>query len=419
VVVKDTNGDGVLDVTNGDKAGVSCAVCHAVSDGSIAPSPNNLGGGGIGHELDGLSPHNLNVGTILATAANSRAYYPLLQLALQSNGGATIGRAPTGLTPTSTEAEVDAYLTNPAYYPLGSFDDAPDGVGAPQHIAPFFRTDLSAPYGAPGNIAVLDNFANLVYTALLDPTTLVTPGGRLFLRALGGDDAGEEIADGYVRVLTATGVMGPGGTDAGTGFPFVQASLPAGITAGSEAAPLGVRVNSQELLDMNAYTDSLRAPAAPSGLDPTQVAAGLAVFRSTCTACHNVNQSIPVPGFVVAEKTIFPPYNPTVLLQRPVEAGVRPVAFDPIRDDPSTIFDDKTVIIDASERMPPDVRGSALPLLLDLARKDRFLHDSEVVGLDSLMDPARGQGAPHPFFVSDSTQRAEVVAFLKSLDDTH
>lgn len=63
-----------------------------------------------------------------------------------------------------------------------------------------------------------------------------------------------------------------------------------------------------------------------------------------------------------------------VLAQRPVQLPFRPMAFAPIQDDPSTIFDDKTVIVEASRR--GEVRGSSMPLLLDLARKDRFLHDS-------------------------------------------
>ncbi|HVZ71634.1 MAG TPA: hypothetical protein VHJ20_04605 [Polyangia bacterium] len=418
VVVKDTSGDGKLDVTAGDKVGVTCAVCHAITDGSIVPSPSNLGGGGIGHEIDGPTPHNLNLGAIFAAANNSRALFPLLQLKLVANGNKSTGRAPdsAAITVTSTEADVDAYLQNPAYYPLGSFDDGPDGNGAPEHISPFFRTDLSAPYGAPGDIARLDNFNNLVYTALLDPTTLVLPSGQTFLKALGGDAAGAELATSYLQVLTATGVIGPAGTTPGTGFPFITASLPAGVTAGSEDAPVGLRVDNQKLLDLNAYTDSLHAPAPPAGLDVAKVTSGLITFEQSCTSCHNVNQSVRVPSFVVAMSTVLPSYAPSVLVQRPVEAGIRPTAYAPIQNDPNTIFDDKMVVIEASRR--GEVRGSALPLLLDLARKDRFLHDGEVVGLSSLLDPARGSGAPHPFFVADATARANVIEFLKSLRDT-
>ncbi len=37
--------------------------------------------------------------------------------------------------------------------------------------------------------------------------------------------------------------------------------------------------------------------------------------------------------------------------------------------------------------------------------------------LDELMDPARTAAVPHPFFVADAAKRADVVKFLKSLDD--
>ena len=98
---------------------------------------------------------------------------------------------------------------------------------------------------------------------------------------------------------------------------------------------------------------------------------------------------------------------PAVLAQRPIELLFRPVAFAPIQDDPTTIFDDKTVVVEASRR--GEVRGSGLPLLIDLARKDRFLHDSSVTGLGLLIDPARGPNAPHAFFITDSTQRDQLV----------
>ncbi len=168
----------------GTKVGTTCALCHTITDGSVLTL---AGGGAVGRRLDGRAPHTLNFGAIVAAANNSRAYYPVLQLALTANGGNTLGRSPAGLTENSTEAEVDAYLLNPAFYPIGMFDDTPDGNGDPMHNAALFRTDLAAPWGTEGAIQFLDNFSNLVYTALLDPTNLTTPGGRAFLRKLGGD----------------------------------------------------------------------------------------------------------------------------------------------------------------------------------------------------------------------------------------
>ena len=95
---------------SGSNCGVACSICHTETDKSVFAFPN---GGSIGRRIDGLASLNLNVGKLLATAANSRAFYPNLQLNL---GGNTIGRAPSGLTENSTEAEVDAYLSNPVFY---------------------------------------------------------------------------------------------------------------------------------------------------------------------------------------------------------------------------------------------------------------------------------------------------------------
>lgn len=394
IVVRDSNGDGKLDVGAGDKAGISCALCHSITDGSVLSLPT---GGSIGREVDGPTNHNLNVGSILATAANSRAFYPVLQLSLRANGGKTFGRAPKGLTENSTEAEVDAYLSNPNYYPVGMFDDSADGNGDPMHITPFFRQDLAAPFGSGGEIARLDNFNNLVYTALFDPTDLTTPGGRAFLHKLGGA-AGDEIADDYVKVLRDTGV---------TGYPFVKASPHP--QPGSEDAPLGVRVDETKLRDLNAYLVSLPAPKGERG-DGKSIARGRELFRTSgCTTCHNVDQSKPVPAGIVPMKTIFPGDNPVTLAERMAP-------LNPIMDTPGVFFDDKMAVVNASLR--GEARGIALPLLLDLARKPVFLHDNSVPSLDSLFDQSRGATAPHPFFVSDARARADLIAFLRSLD-TH
>ncbi len=392
MVVKDSNGDGVLDLEKGDKAGVTCALCHTITDGSVFSMPN---GGSIGHRLDGRTNHNLNIGKILATAANSRAFYPLLQLSLKANGGKSFGRSPKGLTETSTEAEVDAYLSNPKFYPVGMFDDTFDGNGDPMHITPLFRQDLAAPYGSEGTIARLDNFSNLVYTALLDPTNLTTPGGRALLHKLAGP-AGDEVADNYVKVLSATGVKG---------YPYVKAI--AHPKPGSEEAFLGIRVDNQKLLDLNAYEVSLQAPAGAT-VAPQDSTHGRELFRTAgCTSCHNVDQSKPVPAFIVPMKQIFPGDDPKILAKRDPP-------LTPIQDTPSSFFDDKMAVLNASVR--GDIRGIALPMLLDLARKPTFLHDDSVSSLNQLFDPIRGASAPHPFYLTDSADRRAVVEFLRGLD---
>ncbi len=201
IVPKDSNGDGKIDIASGDKVGVSCALCHTITDKSVHAIP---GAGSIGRRIDGPAALQLNMGKLLAMAANSRAVYPNLQLTL---GGKTIGRAPTGLTPDSTEAEVDAYLSNPQFYPVGTFDETQDGNGNSVINTPLFRQDLAAPYGSAGEFVKLDDISNGSYTTNLDPTMLVTPEGRTFLKMKAGA-AGEQLANDYAKVLAATGVTG-------------------------------------------------------------------------------------------------------------------------------------------------------------------------------------------------------------------
>jgi len=391
VVARDTNKDGKIDITAGDKMGVSCAFCHAITDGSVYKRPR---GGSIGRQLDGPTPHFLNVGATFAIAANTRALYPIAQLALAANEGKTIGRAPAGLTESSTEAEIDAYFNNPEFYPVGMFDDGFDGNGAPMHITPMFRADLAAPWGSEAAISKLDNFSNLVYTGLLDVTGITTPGGRAFLHKLGGA-AGDEIVEDYVKILAATNV---------SGYPFVRASTE--TTPGDERGPLGMRVDDKKLLDMNAYLNSLPAPAGAS-VDRAAAGRGRAVFQAKgCTACHNVDQSRMVPPMIVPMKTIFPGDNPVVLAQREPP-------LNPVQNTVNSFFDDKMVVVNASMRKLE--RGIALPLLLDLARKPVFLHDNSVPDLETLFDPRRGPNVPHPFYVEAPAERRDVIAFLESL----
>jgi hypothetical protein len=113
------------------------------------------------------------------------------------------------------EPEVDAFLNDGELYPVGMFDDETDGNGAPMHNTPFFRTELSAPWGSEGGIQLLQNFSNQVYTKLMEPTDITTAGGRKFMSDRGGA-AGLEIVDNYEKILASLGVP-KGGQN---GIPF-------------------------------------------------------------------------------------------------------------------------------------------------------------------------------------------------------
>ncbi len=387
IVPRDSNGDGKIDLANGDKIGLSCSLCHTITDKSVHDMP---GGGSIGRRIDGPSALTLNVGKQLALAANSRAFFPFLQT---MQGGKTIGRAPKGLTADSTEEEFDAYLTNPEFYPVGTFDDTPDGNGNPVVIQPMFRQDLAKPFGSAGEQASVANFGNGVYTVAFDPTSLATPDGLKLLKALGGD-AGEQLSKDYAKILADTGV---------TGYPFVKSKKQG--KPGEPANLVGLTVDRQKLADLEAYTESLQAPKGAK-VEDKAADRGRKLFAANCTACHNVDQNKPVMSKLVEMKTIWPGYKPTVLAQRDPP-------LDPIQNAPGT-FDDKMIVVDASPG--GGKRGNAVPMLLDLDRKTMFLHDASVKGLDALLDPSRGKTAPHPFYVATAEQREDVVQFLRGLD---
>ena len=379
-------------VPKGAKVGASCALCHTMADGSVFKHP---AGGAIGSRMDGMANHSLNLGKIFATAANTRALYPVSQTALTANKGKTFGRAPSGLTENSTEADFDAYFGNPKYYPVGMFDDSFDGNGNTMHNSALFEQDLAAPYGSEGTLSRLDDFSNLVFTTLLDQTMLTTPGGRGFVHMLAGA-AGDEMIDDYVKILRETGV---------TGYPYAHAS--GGGKVGSLTTPIGFRVDNRKLLAMNAYLSALPAPLGRRG-DSAAIARGRAAFQSSgCTTCHNTNQGRPVPTTIHAMAQIFPGDHPVML-------AMRNPPLNPVLDTPGNFFDDKMAVVNASLR--GEKRGIAMPLLLDLARKPNFLHDDSVANLDSLLSASRGARAPHPFYVNNAAARKDLITYLYSLD---
>ncbi|MEI9949015.1 MAG: hypothetical protein WDO74_08525 [Pseudomonadota bacterium] len=111
--VKAINGTLDIDPTNvyaGESVGVTCALCHSITDSSVFALPN---GGTIGHRVDGPTNHFLNVGAAIALAKNSRAFYPTLALDLVANEHMSVSRKGVGpsnglISSAATEAEVDA-----------------------------------------------------------------------------------------------------------------------------------------------------------------------------------------------------------------------------------------------------------------------------------------------------------------------
>jgi hypothetical protein len=157
---------------------------------------------------------------------------------------------------------------------------------------------------------------------------------------------------------------------------------------------------------MSAYLDALPAPPG-ARVDAAMAGRGRELFRTNCTQCHNVDQGKFVPPTLVELKTLWPGYLP-------IPAGKRGDSnLSAILNSPGG-YDDKMIVVDASDR--GEKRGHALPLLLDLARTNIFLHDGSVSSLDSLLNPVRGENAPHPFYLAGASERADVAEFLKGLD---
>jgi uncharacterized protein (TIGR03437 family) len=429
--LKPAGNSGSLNLAAGDKVGVTCALCHAITDNSVlGPTAALKITGSVGHEVDGPANHGIDVGSILATAQRPLAYYPMLQLQFKALANATVGRGnfPGLLTTASaipTNAQVVQYLTGTdangnRFYPVGQFDAVPDGIGNPTHIPPFFRTDLSAPWGTDGGANILDNFNNTVFTVDLDPTSLLTPGGRELLHVLAGP-VGDEIASDYEQVLRTIGVI-PASANTLSVIPYVKAQdyLPAAV----DSSIAGRRVDDQALLDLNAYTNSLQAPAAGT-FDATMAARGRDLFRTTtatggagCTGCHQLDPNKFVPPQIVPMNVIYPGYNPTVIFKRP--APLSPIQKS---GGPSPFFDDRMIVLDATRS--GGVKGVALPMKLDLARRTSLLHDDEITGAtfdeaaDKMMNAAaRDPKAAHPFFVANAADRKALIEFMKSLSAT-
>lgn len=433
------DGMDALDIAGGDKVGVTCALCHAKTDGSVVPA-GTVGPGSVGAETDGVIAGGLDVGAIFAAADNPLAYLPLLQLQFDALEGATIGKGDfTGIASGGTVADATAaartYLTGTfedggeekRYYGTTSFDATPDGIGNATYFPPFFRTDLAAPWGHSGAFAELNDFNNLVYTVALDPTSLLTADGRAFLNVLAGP-VGDEIADRYEAVLRDTGVI-PDGMAVADVLPYVDVAR-TDLAPGSAAGPVGRRVSNTRLADLAAYTDRLAAPPAPDGLDANLISQGETLFTSAradggagCAGCHTANPNQPVKEVIIPIATLYPGYGmPPVILDRS-GAGLTPIQNSTAGPAPS--YDDSVVVLDASVR--GEQRGQAKPLLLGLNTKLNYLHDGSVggdspaVGLEALLNPARGADAPHPFYFpgnldggDDQAGRDALVEYLLS-----
>ncbi|MEL6431234.1 MAG: hypothetical protein AAFP22_08080 [Planctomycetota bacterium] len=397
LVPLDVDEDGALDLTLGpDQLGISCALCHSRVDGSLFS--DEATGGAVGARMDGIPASRIDLGDLFALGTDSRALYPYLPHTHETVGGFPISRSGAFVRATSSEAEVDALLRDDASFPPGSWDAIPDGIGAPTELPALYDIRRAAPFGVAGEIDSPLDAVNAHVTLGLDPTTLLTVPGSIFIDRV-GVGIGVEIRGEFQDVLDAVGAVTPIG-----GFPYVDGSfLPFGGTA---AAPVGLRLPATPLEDVTGYLSTLSPTPAPPG-DAILRLQGELEYGASCASCHgDLDSMAPLPPTSVAE--LFAQYLPTTLL-------ARGFPYSNALDDRNRTFDDRVVLFDllyTDIQVPQFGRTLATPRLFGLHLRERFLHDGSISNLEDLFDPARGAGAVHPFYAQDTVRRAGLVELL-------
>ena len=181
IVPKDSNGDGVIDILNSRKTGEICAPCHTISDNflySYRAAARFASSSTIAQTIRSISAASQRLASIHAATTSVLQLEPQQAAVIHwaAHRPASRRRPPTRMSmPTTTTTSSTS---------AGMFDDTVDGNGDPIHSAAPFRTKLAAPWGIHGSIVCLDNFSNLIYTTLLDPTTLTQANGHFNNRSV-------------------------------------------------------------------------------------------------------------------------------------------------------------------------------------------------------------------------------------------
>lgn len=278
------------------RMGITCALCHAAVDPAS------------GKVIEGAPNADLNVGLMMAVAANPAAYFMHTGIAsldpYRTDPGRTIatanGRRESLPDPARLAADVRTMLSA---WPPGSFDSTPDLVNNPTSIPSSF-TRAGHPYGWSGHAGLgpfrgLSALNNNVHGLNSDTTaqfgaapTLFGLDPELYLATLLQD-----APDRRFRVDPASGnrpseVLAASDPTPETPGVNRYAMLPTypranyvtsnSLIASRTGEPVGYAVDG-----MSAFQNLLRPPrAAPP--DAAQIEVGRAVFgRAGCAACHS------------------------------------------------------------------------------------------------------------------------------------
>jgi hypothetical protein len=163
-----------------------------------------------------------------------------------------------------------------------------------------------------------------------------------------------------------------------------------------DAMDAGFRVDRGEIDSLTWYLGSLLPPDDAPG-DAHGIDVGRRVFRTAgCDTCH---LEAPVSaGAVASLATLTPGY-------RAAGGG---------GEDATTRYDDRIALTSGEDSI--DRRGYKVPSLLGLWLSAPYLHDGSVPTLNALFDSARGEGAPHPYYVDGYEERRALAAFLNAWD---
>jgi mono/diheme cytochrome c family protein len=357
------------------RIGATCALCHARADDRI--------GSGVGRRLDGVPNTALAVGQVVAWGTRSRSYLPFVNVSGVGTGPRV--SLETAMDPDVIEAAVDAALRA---WPRGQADILPDGVGNPTDIPSLFALRAHGPYLWDGAFAKATDTSHYFATIVFDPTTLATRWGRGFLVDGPFWPVGESLSDAYQRVVQAI--------DPTESWPRAAISRMSVFKLFHDAMDAGFRVDRGEIDTLTWYLGSLLPPDGAPG-DAHDIDAGRRVFRAAgCDACH---LEAPVSaGAVASLATLVPGYR--------VAAGGG--------ENETTGYDDRIALTAGEDSI--DRRGYKVPSLLGLWLSAPYLHDGSVPTLNALFDPARGEGAPHPYYVDGNEERSALAAFLNTWD---
>jgi hypothetical protein len=357
------------------RIGVTCALCHSRADDRWGP--------GVGRRMDGVPNVNLAVGEVVAWGARSRAYLPFVNVSGAGAGPLVSLGAMAAAEP--AETSVDAALRA---WPRGQADILPDGVGNPTEIPSLFAVQAHGPYLWDGSFAKATDATQFFATIVFDPTTLATRWGRHYLTDGPFWPVGEPLSASYEGILRSI--------DSTASWPRATIFRASVFSLFHDALDAGFRVDRDAVSALTAYLGTLLPPD-PELADARSIDAGRSVFRKAgCGTCH---LEAPVAGgAVVPLAVLVPGYH---------------APGDAI-DDPMLAYDDRIARAPGEDSISR--RGYKVPPLLGLWLSAPYLHDGSVATLDELVDPRRGDGSPHPYFVDVARERRDLAAFLNAWD---